>query len=161
MRRMILISVLIPNVCLASAIELCSRPAERARGLSWCGNFSSQQLVENDSGTIHGSPTFSYKEGVTLDGSSDYIQYHLTGQEFFNSELSILVEFTPEFAADEDLYRYFYDADTGGAGRCYLYKLNNAGGNKLIIGFGNTGVDSVDFSTVSYTHLTLPTIYSV
>ena len=127
MKKLCFLLLLISGLAFGNELVHYTRPAERERGASFADGFESQARVESNGGTVYGSPTFSASQGVTLNGSNDYIQYDLTGQEFFSSELSILIEFTPDFDWDNNSTRAIYYGDS----YFYIVKTNNGGGNKL------------------------------
>lgn len=129
-----------------SLLQRYSTPAERRRGCSWADRFTSVALVERNGGAVTGAPTFS-PDGVVLDGSSDYITYSLTGQEFDSAGVTIVVEFTPDFATDENQFRYFCDTDVGK--RYLILKNNNAANNTLRVYLGNTGLTVIPEATYS------------
>jgi len=117
MKKLCFLLLLISGLAFGNELVHYTRPAERERGASFADGFESQTRVESNGGTVHGSPTFSAAQGVTLDGSSDYIQYNLTGGEFDSDPLSVIVEFTPSFSASESsVYRYFFQSDNGSGG---------------------------------------------
>ena len=147
MRRLALV-LLVACAWPARAAELIhyTRPAERERGASFADGFESQARVESNGGTVHGSPTFSASQGVTLDGSSDYIQYNLTGQEFNSDPISILIEFTPEFDYDADKNCAIYY----GGSYFYILKTKNVSGNKLNVKIHNTFYSILPSSYSSY-----------
>ena len=68
-------------------------PAERERGCRWASRFRSQAAEEEYGAAVSGSPAFSARDGVTLDGASDYLEYALTGGEFDSGDLSIVAAY--------------------------------------------------------------------
>jgi hypothetical protein len=130
-----------------------SMPAERERGCSWADAFESQAAVEAYGATVNGAPTFSARDGVTLDGTNDYLQYVLTGQEFNSAGLSIVVEFTPDFEATEDAIRYMFQAKAGGTG-CLLVKSNAGASYTLGLHLGGTSIAQIPLATYRAAWLT-------
>ena len=97
--------------------------------------------VAKDNGTITGSPTFS-RDGCDLDGSNDYITYAIPNTLMSSEKISIAMEFTPDFAADDNSNRLLCFTPTIG------YNLTKAGGNHINITLGNTSI--ADISLVTY-----------
>jgi hypothetical protein len=117
-----------------------STPAERAVSCSFAErNRSPSEVVENG-GTLVDSPTFD-SDGIVLDGSTQYVSYDFTGNEFNSSELSIVCEFWPDFEVDEDVTRYMYDTTSGK--RHYVFKANNASNNILAVNYNGQRLANV------------------
>lgn len=112
-----------------------STPAERALGCSFAETFETSAKVVDNGGTVTGAPTIDH--GATLDGSSDYITYALDGHEFNSANISIMIEFWPDFDWDEDIESFILDSTN--AQRYYLYKGNNAASNALYFQSGGAG----------------------
>ncbi len=125
---------------LADGVGRLGLPAERARGLVWMQDFGSQAECERDGATVTGSPTFSRQTGVALDGANDYLTYDIVPSTFDSENISIVIEFTPDFAYDEDGVRYLFDASEAGNTdlRFSLAKGANAGGNTLGMEWADT-----------------------
>lgn len=123
-----------------------STPAERRRGCSWADHFESAALVVLNGGAVTGAPTFS-PGGVVLDGSSDYITYNLTKQEFFSAKITIVCSFTPAGATSENALRTLYD--TSDSHRYAAFKQNNAGSNTLDIYMGHVLIATIPEATYS------------
>jgi hypothetical protein len=107
--------------------------------------FISAASVIANGGTIYGTPTID--NGVTLNGSTDYITYALDGTEFNTSNLSIIVEFYPDFAASADVEAALFC--TGTTNEFTVYKRNNAGSNELGIVFNDTLIAFIAEATYS------------
>ena len=110
-----------------------STPAERAVGCSFAENFVSQADVELNGGTVAGTPTIDF--GATFDGTTDYISYVLDGKEFNSDELSIVIEFNPDFEADDD-----EDHCLMGGGSSDDYWLLKHNANSIRLDLGNTTI---------------------
>jgi len=93
-------------------------------------DLTSSSAIAKDNGTITGSPTFS-RDGCDMDGTNDYIEYAIPNTLLSHDKLSIVVEFTPDFAADSGTAHYLYDTTTGQ--RLYCSKQS---ANTLIIHIG-------------------------
>ena len=119
-------------------------PAERERGCVWSERFESQTDVEDNGGAVTGSPSFSGRDGVTLDGSNDYLTYHLAGREFYSDPLSIVIEFTPDFADDDGVSHVMLDTSNVNGGRCIVYKDSS---NRIVIYLGNTSIATISNAT--------------
>lgn len=140
--------VFVSGVCHADLLN-DSTPAERDRGCSWADSFRSQESVEDYGAEVNGAPAFDARDGVTLDGSNDYLQYDLTGTEFDSDEISIVVEFTPNFEPTEDAYRYLYESHIGGSDYYTIVKFDDAGSNTLSFYLGGTCIEHVSLATYS------------
>ncbi|KKM26566.1 hypothetical protein LCGC14_1583520 [marine sediment metagenome] len=142
MRKILLLLFLflLPLVVQADTLTLYSTPSERARGISFAEQFESQTLVERNGGAVTGSPTFS-PDGVTLDGTTDYLTYALTGREFSSAGITVVCEFTPDFETNEDATRYLFDASDGH--RYLVHKYNNIQNNTLKIHLGHINIASI------------------
>jgi len=83
-----------------------------------------------------------------LNGTDQYAYRNITclraGAFDTNNELNIEIEFTPDFAFDENSTRYLFSAGTD----YYLVKLNNAGSNVLRLYLGGTAI--VDVASATY-----------
>ena len=88
-----------------SLLTTNTTPAERARKCTFAELFEDPQSVIENGGEITGAEVCN---GATFDGD-DHIQYDLTGNEFNNDEISIVLDFSPDFADDDGLDHYIYD----------------------------------------------------
>lgn len=104
-------------------------PAERMIGLSFSSDFSSNQAVTRDGGVVTGNPVIS-NGSATLDGTNDYITYTLDGNEFNSANLSIEMDFYPDFDTDNDAITTMVDTTDG---KIAFSKLANVGSNALRI----------------------------
>jgi hypothetical protein len=117
-----------------SLLHKYTTPAEVARGCKWADRFESEAAVEENNGTVTGSPTFTLGTGVDLTGT-DYIIYDLCKSEFNSDPISIIIEFTPDFAADEYVNRYLFQADDGaGSSQTRLFHYASNSDWRLYIG---------------------------
>lgn len=112
--------------------SLCSEttPAERALGASFGCLFANQLRVEALGGTVYGTPVID--NGATLNGTTDYIKYDLLGHEFDSATISIIIEFYPDFEADDDVSHFLIEGDLS---VLELIKFSN---NSLLFGIGGT-----------------------
>jgi len=110
-----------------------STPAERAVGCVFAENFVSNAEVIKNGGTVTGDPTIDF--GATFDGTTDYISYVLDGKEFNSDELSIVIEFNPDFEADDD-----EDHCLMGGGSSDDYWLLKHNANSIRLDLGNTTI---------------------
>lgn len=120
-----------------------STSAERERGLSWASDFQNASAIVEYGGALTGTPTFD--NGITLDGTNDYITYNNVDGIFNSSTMSFVIKFTPNFATDENATRQFFDATNGS--RFYIVKQNNANNNVLGILIGHTLIAEVPEAT--------------
>lgn len=104
---------MIPGQASASRLFANTLPAERQRGCVFSEKFQSQTLVERNDGTIIGTPTFSFQNGMTCNGTTDYADYNLTGQELNSANLSMVFVFSPDDAADSGRQFFLMDDSTG------------------------------------------------
>jgi len=123
-----------------------SRGAERQRGCLFAESFASQALVEENGGTVGGTPTFNLATGVTLNGTSEYVEYELQGHELSGPERSFVMEFTPTFDYDEDKNTYLFETSTN---QDFLLKRNNTNSNRLMLRIGGTTIGTIDQATYS------------
>ena len=119
-----------------------SQPAERAVGCVFAENFVSQADVELNGGTVTSDPTIDF--GATFDGTNDYITYALEGNEFDSAEISFVIEFTPDFAYNEDTIRNIF-----GTSNYYILKRNNINDNELRLVLGGTVIADIAEGTYS------------
>ncbi|MBU1173437.1 MAG: LamG domain-containing protein, partial [Proteobacteria bacterium] len=123
-----------------------STPAERFCKCSLALGFDSSEDVARASGVISGTPTIA--GGLaTLNGTTGYITYALTGNEFNSAEISIVIEFWPDFDTDENVARMLFDSTT--SNRYLCYKQTNANSNVLTIFLGNILIASIAEATYS------------
>jgi len=117
-----------------SLLSLNSLPAERERGISFVEKFRTSAEVVKNGGTINGSPTID--NGTTLNGTDESITYNLIGNELNSSELSIVMEFYPDFDYDINTYKYLFDSTSNNIS---IVKQSNAESNVLsLLIDGNT-----------------------
>jgi hypothetical protein len=110
-------------------IGLNTTPAERMRGAKFADNFFNSAKVAENGGTIFGSPTFD-GTGITLNGTTDYIEYAPAGSEFNVPQFSIVMDFFPNFSPDTGATSAFYDS----SGSRYLCYLDSGGSLRLLFG---------------------------
>jgi len=144
-RALALLLVLLCGTAFATELGRYTTPAERQRGCVWADKFESQALVEENGGTVTGSPTFTVNSGVELDGTSDYLTFNLLGNEVNNDLITFVVEFTPHFS-DDGADRVLYDTTNANGGRCLLYKASN---DSLLFYAGNTTIDTITWANYS------------
>ncbi len=98
-------------------------------------DLTSPVNVAKDNGVITGSPTFS-RRGIDLDGSNDYVTYSIPNTLMSSAKISIVIEFTPDFALDDGLNHGLID--TTGSARYLFYKISN-GDFGVFLGGSNIG----------------------
>jgi hypothetical protein len=126
-----------------SLLTLNSTPAERLLGCTFSENFWSVGHVVRNGGSIVGTPVID--KGVILNGSTDSVVYRLQGHEFYSANISIVIEFWPDFDYDSDSQHYLFD--TSSPYRYLVYKREDAGSNILGILLGNTTIASIASAT--------------
>ena len=109
-KLLIFLLIFLTSSVSAGVLNQHTTPAERVRGARWADHFQSQAEVIDVGGTVTGSPVFSIENGVTLDGTNDYLTYILTGREFFSDPISFVIEATPDFA-DDGVDHFLFAAD--------------------------------------------------
>ncbi len=109
-------------------------------------DLTSATKVAEQNGTITGNPTFS-RAGINLDGTSDYVTYNIQNTLFAHAKISIVIEFTPDFAFNEDAFRYLIDSTDGN--RYSFFKNNNAGSNTLQLNLNDTTIATIASGTYS------------
>jgi hypothetical protein len=82
-----------------SLLQKNATPAEIMRGCVFAENFENKDEIARNGGTITGNPSVFF--GADLDGSNDYVEYALSGQEFNSDLLSFLFDINPDFAGDD------------------------------------------------------------
>ena len=122
-----------------SLLQYNSVPAERSVGCVFAENFESNWHVQENGGAISGSPVINH--GATFDGAADYITYRLQGHEFNAANISIVIEFYPDFNYSDNVECYFIDSTD--PYRYIIYKKPIGGGYQLDIYLGNTQIASI------------------
>lgn len=79
---------------------------------------------------------------IVLDGSTDYVTYSLTGREFNSDEISIVIEFTPDFAANDGLSHYLWNSAADD-----LFFKNGAG--SLVLWFNGASIATIALGVYS------------
>lgn len=108
-------------------------------------DLTSPEKVAKDGGTITGSPTFS-RDGCDLDGTNDYITYTIPNTLMASAKISIVVEFTPDFAYDYNDIISIYSSTSN---QYRVYKHNNAGNNVLGITLGGQLIEEIASASYS------------
>jgi len=99
--------------------------------------------ITADSGVVTGDVTPHSCAGAEFDGTNDYVIYTIPSTLFSEkSSLSIVVEFTPDFAADDGVNYYLVDSDNGA--RYLIFKNSN---NNLQLYLGNTNIENLAVGT--------------
>jgi len=101
------------------------------------------QAIAEDSGTITGAPTYS-KAGINLDGSSDYVTYAIPNTLLSHAKISIVIEFTPDFEADDSANHTLIDSSENSR-----YNFVKDSTNQLNITLGNTSVEALALGVYS------------
>ena len=127
-----------------SLLGLNSTPAERLAGCVFAERFDSNSNIVKNGGTITGAPVVDF--GITLDGTNDYLLYSLRGDEFDSSNITIFIEFTPDFNYDDDDNYYLYATSNP---KFSILKLNNASSNNLQIKASGTTIGNITTATYS------------
>ena len=95
--------------------------------------FDSVSSVVDNEGTLINSPSVS--NGVTLNGTNQYVSYSVTGEFFNNSpEITLEVWFNPDFNYDEDAARTIVSSSPNAY---MLQKRNNAENNVILLYLAN------------------------
>jgi hypothetical protein len=134
----------------ADRLTTNSTPFERTKDLVFAARPDSAANISSNGGTVTGSPTYSTHGttgGVTLDGTNDDIDYDINPTTFDSTNISIVIEFTPHFAYDEDATRYLIDTTNGE--EYSVVKMNAAGSNELVIKLGDTEIAAIASGTYS------------
>jgi hypothetical protein len=79
------------------------------RGLLADLDFSSAATITASGGTVTGALTYDSSRGAYFNGTTSYITY-TNFQPFTSGFCSIVIEFYPDFEADEGVLRYFWYA---------------------------------------------------
>jgi hypothetical protein len=107
-------------------------PAERARGCCFYTELESPAAIAAQGGTVTGVLGFQDRaRGPYFNG--DYLTYPLNTQPVSSGFWSLVLEFAPDFAANENAVRYFLDTDGAGTS---VYHGNTAGNNALVVKTG-------------------------
>uniref|UniRef100_A0A6M3J829 Putative lectin/glucanase superfamily protein n=1 Tax=viral metagenome TaxID=1070528 RepID=A0A6M3J829_9ZZZZ len=122
-----------------------SLPAERERGCVFAEKFENAAEVVRNGGTITGTPVIN--QGVTLDGSSDYITYNIPANLLDKAEFSSVVRFTPDFNYDADATYRFFDSSVGSF--ITFRKRDNADNNTLTLDIHGTSIAAIAEATYS------------
>lgn len=102
-------------------------------------------LGDGDGGAT--TPTkLTDRSGYNLDGTNDYLTGTATGA-INGSEVSVMIEFTPDFEAGDGTAYYLYDTSLNS--RYLVLKYGSASSNILQIYMGNTALSSIDLATYS------------
>ena len=120
-----------------------SFPHERLRGCVWSDDFISAGQVVRNHGALVGSPQINF--GVTLDGTTDYIDYTLTNEWNAPTCLSVIEEFIPHSAYDEDAQRHLFSAGQN----YWIAKTANIESNTLYVRCGGTNIAHIPSATYS------------
>jgi hypothetical protein len=115
---------------MSKLVQNCTA-AERMRGCTFAETFRDSASIALNGGTITGTPTV--RDGINLNGTTDRVTYNLTGTEFKSTEISFVIEFVPDFAADSGTNNALFD---GPAGTRYLLYKNSV--NSIILYVGDT-----------------------
>jgi hypothetical protein len=126
-------------------LSLNTIPSELLAGSVFAANFESTVRVIQNGGVLTGTPLVD--RGITLNGVDESVHYFLQGNEFNSVNISIVIEFYPDFDYDIDANIYFIDATNGS--RYYVYKGANGASNVLGIGLANTGIAAIPSATYS------------
>lgn len=117
-----------------------STPAERFIGCSFADRFETVEDVIANEGSISGSPIIDF--GAVLDGTSDYISYEIS-DEFNSDNISLVIDFEPDFEADDSIAHAIFDGDSG-----LRYGVIKSNTNTLDIRLGGQTIASL--SLIAY-----------
>jgi len=127
-----------------SRLTANSHPAERMRGCTFAETFENAEKTVLNGATLVGAPDINF--GANLDGSNDYITYDGYGV-YNNANVSILIEFTPDFDTDSNTVNFLFTSTNGS--RYRLNKENNASNNTLKLFLGDTEITDIAEATYS------------
>lgn len=119
-----------------------TRPAERDRGCTFADGYIDAASVVANAGVISGAPTFD--NGIVLDGTGDYVTYQLSDPLITEAVVTFCVEFTPQFAAADNVLKRIFHSTSGFT----VTKLQDALNNALRIVMD--GVIVADISLATY-----------
>jgi hypothetical protein len=123
------------------------KPAELFIGGSFADDFKDAQSVIQNGGTITGTP--SIDNGITLDGTSDYVTYALAGIENASSTISYFIKFYPDFATSVDADKTLFYGDKSGSETFWIKKRQNSNNNTLWIRLSGTTIANIAEATYS------------
>lgn len=109
------------------------RPAENT---VFRERFTNPSMAHRNGAVLTGGPTI--KNGVGLDGATQHVTYSVPASVFSSPEISLVLEFTPQFATDYDVNLVMYDSSVGK--RYTAAKLDNGAGNTLFIILGGISI---------------------
>lgn len=104
--------------------------AEVQRGCVFAENFNNAIDIAKNGGTITGALEFGNKGGAYFDGTNDYIAYPNSPASFGSGLFSAVVEFTPDFAANDGVAHTFF------ANAAATTNLNKSAANALVLRSG-------------------------
>ena len=111
---------------------LNSLPAERARGCRFAEKFESPTAVAKNRGTVVGAVPILPGKGADFPGTvGNHITYPC-GSILNKSALSVVIDFIPNFAADDGNNKFWFDST--GTERSLLFKSNT---NAISLHLGN------------------------
>lgn len=97
------------------------------------------EAIAKDNGVVAGSPTFD-RDGCNMNGSTDYAAYTIPTSLFASRLISVVVEFTPDFEADDGNFHYICSANG------INDRIVKENGNKLTINRGGTTIQSINLA---------------
>lgn len=124
---------------MSKLVQNCTA-AERMRGCTFAETFRDSASIALNGGTIIGTPTV--KDGINLNGTTDRVTYNLTGTEFKSTEISFVIEFVPDFAADDGVNHYLFDSTSTDRYLCI-----KGSGNTIGFYLGTTSVINATYAS--------------
>ena len=119
-------------------------PSRAAEKTLFKEEFRNSYDVARNGGTLVGAPVV--KDGVVLDGSTQYAIYAIPSALLAQEQISFVIEFVPDFNWDEDATRYLFR--TSGV-QYSIFKNNNAANNVLRLYLGGTSISLIPSATYS------------
>lgn len=120
-----------------------SLPAERARGLVFSETFETPGAVVRNRGAITGAPSINF--GATFDGSNDYVDYAFDNEWKNPTYISVVCEFVPHNAYDEDATRYIFSIEQN----YWISKQDSFDSYALLVRCGGTDIAYIPSATYS------------
>ncbi len=107
-------------------------------------DFSSRESIARNNGTLTGTPIV--RDGLILNGSTDYVTYQIPSTLFSHPQISFVVEFIPDFNWDVDAYVNIFSSS---GDDYYILKRQNADGNTLQFVSGGVSIANISSATYS------------
>ena len=108
-------------------------PCRPAAQISWCERFTNATTLAANGGTLVGAPTV--KNGIHLNGVDQYASFAMSGGDFAGDPVSIVCEFTPDFAVDEPVLRTIFSSTDGDG-----YSVFKRADGRIGLSLGDSGI---------------------